>query len=143
MPPLPSMVTCSLPAGLAAGLSGVINPSTGQQLKLDIIGFDACLMAMHEIGAVLTPYANYLLASELLEPGIGWDYSALLKYVQGNTWAGAAVNSAAGFTAADIADVIIGGYMIPVSGRVSAHALLVGLSACWHAALQGCCWGSG
>jgi hypothetical protein len=132
------VVTCFLHAGLAAGLSGVTNPNTGQPLKLDIIGFDACLMAMHEIGAVLTPYANYLLASELLEPGIGWDYSALSKYVQGNAWDGAVVN-AAGFTAANIADVIIGGYNIPVSGRVSAHALLVVLSACWHAALQGCC----
>lgn len=44
--------------------------------RFDIIGFDACLMANTETALVLAPYGEYLLASEELEPGHGWDYRA-------------------------------------------------------------------
>lgn len=43
------------------------------------IGFDACLMASLETANTLKPYADYLLASQELEPGHGWDYTVLLK----------------------------------------------------------------
>jgi hypothetical protein len=42
----------------------------------DILGFDACLMMSYEVASELSPYADYLLASEETEPGHGWDYSA-------------------------------------------------------------------
>ncbi len=41
----------------------------------DFIGFDACLMATLETGLVLDDYADYLIASEETEPGIGWYYT--------------------------------------------------------------------
>jgi hypothetical protein len=44
--------------------------------KFDIIGFDACLMATVEVANALKGYASYLLASEEVEPGHGWDYAA-------------------------------------------------------------------
>ncbi len=44
--------------------------------KLDVIGFDACLMATYEVASALAPYADRLLASQELEPGHGWDYAA-------------------------------------------------------------------
>ena len=44
--------------------------------KFDVIGFDACLMASLTTGQVVQPYADYLIASEDLEPGHGWDYTA-------------------------------------------------------------------
>lgn len=44
--------------------------------RFDALGFDACLMASFEVAAVLQPFAEYLLASEELEPGHGWDYRA-------------------------------------------------------------------
>jgi hypothetical protein len=44
--------------------------------KFDIIGFDACLMATVEVANALKGYAGYLLASEEVEPGHGWDYAA-------------------------------------------------------------------
>ena len=47
--------------------------------KLDFIGFDACLMATIEVADTLSPYANYLFASQEPEPGWGWDYSFLSK----------------------------------------------------------------
>lgn len=43
--------------------------------KLDMLGFDACLMATYEVASVLAPYADTLVASAELEPGHGWDYA--------------------------------------------------------------------
>ena len=40
----------------------------------DFIGFDACLMGTVETAAMLAPYAKYLIGSQELEPGTGWDY---------------------------------------------------------------------
>jgi hypothetical protein len=47
------------------------------QDKLDIVGFDACLMSTIEVVEVVYPYADIMLASEILEPGTGWDYTFL------------------------------------------------------------------
>lgn len=45
----------------------------------DLIGFDACLMASVEIAKALSPHANYMLASQELEPGGGWDWRAFMR----------------------------------------------------------------
>ena len=45
--------------------------------KLQIIGFDACLMGSLETAAVCAPYADYMIASQELEPGKGWNYTFL------------------------------------------------------------------
>lgn len=54
-----------------------LEKSVLKDTKLEFIGFDACLMAAVEMGVVAAPYAEYLIASEDLEPGDGWDYSFL------------------------------------------------------------------
>lgn len=41
----------------------------------DFIGFDACLMATAETALMLDDYADYLIASEETEPGVGWYYT--------------------------------------------------------------------
>jgi len=46
-----------------------------QTPAVDLIGFDACLMATVDVAAIFRPFANYLVASEETEPGIGWNYS--------------------------------------------------------------------
>jgi hypothetical protein len=51
--------------------------STG--IHFDLIGFDACLMATAEVANALAPYADYLAASEEVEPGSGWDYRVILS----------------------------------------------------------------
>ena len=51
--------------------------TNGGQDKLDIVGFDACLMSTIEVVEVVYPYADIMLASEILEPGTGWDYTFL------------------------------------------------------------------
>ncbi|MDE6454911.1 MAG: peptidase C11, partial [Dysosmobacter sp.] len=44
-------------------------------VKFDFVGFDACLMATAETALMLTEHADYLIASEETEPGVGWYYT--------------------------------------------------------------------
>ena len=46
---------------------------------LELLGFDACLMATIETAYMAKDYARYLVASEELEPGYGWDYQTWLS----------------------------------------------------------------
>jgi hypothetical protein len=47
-------------------------------VKLDILGFDACLMATGEVAYELQDNADYLVASQALEGAKGWPYTPLL-----------------------------------------------------------------
>ena len=46
--------------------------------RIDVLGFDECLMASTEVAHQLQPYANYLVASEETEGGAGWQYDQAL-----------------------------------------------------------------
>ncbi len=46
--------------------------------QFELIGFDACLMAQLEVFSTLTPYAKYSVASEEVEPSLGWAYASFL-----------------------------------------------------------------
>lgn len=56
-------------------LSGINQALKNSKATFDFIGFDACLMATAENALMLTDYADYLIASEETEPGIGWYYT--------------------------------------------------------------------
>ncbi len=45
----------------------------------DIIGFDACLMASIDTAHYMSPYGDYMIASEDTMPQVGWDYTALMN----------------------------------------------------------------
>ncbi len=45
----------------------------------EAIGFDACLMANTDVCHKLYGFAKYLYASEEVEPGAGWDYTAMIN----------------------------------------------------------------
>ena len=49
-------------------------------ITFEMVGFDTCLMASLENAAAVAPYGNYMVASEEVEPGSGWDYTAWLQY---------------------------------------------------------------
>ncbi|MCQ2433527.1 MAG: clostripain-related cysteine peptidase, partial [Clostridia bacterium] len=53
--------------------------------KFDWIGFDACLMATLETALVCNNYADYLIASEEVEPGTGWYYTSWVNAISKNT----------------------------------------------------------
>ena len=59
--------------------------------RFELIGFDACLMAAVEMANVLVPYGRYMLGSQDLESGFGWNYGSLASAVNGGAVSGAEV----------------------------------------------------
>ncbi len=66
-------------------LSGINKALADADIKFDFIGFDACLMATLENALMLSRYADYLIASEETEPGVGWYYTNWLTKLSENT----------------------------------------------------------
>lgn len=62
---------------LIYALASVQKQMNGQ--KFDIIAFDACLMAMLEVGDLLAPYANIMVGSQELELGAGYPYHEIFE----------------------------------------------------------------
>ncbi|MDO4566744.1 MAG: clostripain-related cysteine peptidase [Oscillospiraceae bacterium] len=54
-------------------------------VKFDFVGFDACLMGTVETAYMLEEHADYLIASEELEPGEGWKYDGWLPALVENS----------------------------------------------------------
>ncbi len=46
--------------------------------KIDILGMDACLMSMVEVGYQMRDSVSYTVGSEQVEPGDGWPYHTIL-----------------------------------------------------------------
>ena len=66
-------------------LPNVVKAIKNTGVTFDFIGFDACLMATLETALAVSPYADYLIASEETEPGIGWYYTNWLNDLSKNT----------------------------------------------------------
>ena len=66
-------------------LAGINRALKKADVKFDFIGFDACLMATVENGIMLSQYADYMIASEETEPGVGWYYTNWLNNLNKNT----------------------------------------------------------
>lgn len=59
-------------------LPAVFKEVTANTGKLDLIGFDACLMANFEAAKSIAPFAKTMVGSEELEPGNGWNYTPIM-----------------------------------------------------------------
>ena len=66
-------------------LAGLNQAFQNGGVKFDFIGFDTCLMATVENALMASNYADYLIASEETEPGIGWYYTNWLTAWGKNT----------------------------------------------------------
>ena len=66
-------------------LAGISKALKDGGVTFDFVGFDACLMATAETGLMLDDYADYMIASEETEPGIGWYYTDWLTALSKNT----------------------------------------------------------
>lgn len=66
-------------------LAGINTALKNAGTTFDFIGFDACLMATVENGLMLTNYADYMIASEETEPGVGWYYTNWLTKLSNDT----------------------------------------------------------
>ena len=47
--------------------------------QFEFVGFDACLMAQLEVFNALAPHARYTVASQEVEPALGWAYTSFLS----------------------------------------------------------------
>ncbi len=65
-------------------LASLDDAFSASNVKFDFVGFDACLMATAETALMLEPHADYLIASQELEPGTGWYYTDWLSYLSEN-----------------------------------------------------------
>ncbi|MBA7575998.1 Clostripain [subsurface metagenome] len=59
-----------------------INAQMGK--NIDIVGMDACLMAMTEVAYQIKDYADILVASEEVVPCDGWPYDSILSQLVSN-----------------------------------------------------------
>lgn len=66
-------------------LSGIKKAISDSGVKFDFVGFDACLMATVETALMLSDYADYMIASEETEPGVGWYYTNWLTKLSADT----------------------------------------------------------
>lgn len=71
--------------GGSMNLAGIDEALSNAGEKFDFIGFDACLMATIENGLMLDKYADYMIASEETEPGVGWYYTNWLTKLSSDT----------------------------------------------------------
>ena len=72
------------PRSGSMSLAGINDALKNSGVSFDFIGFDACLMATLETGLMLDNYADYMIASEETEPGIGWYYTDWLNRLSAN-----------------------------------------------------------
>ncbi len=72
------------PTAGSMSLAGIDQALKAGGVSFDFIGFDACLMATLENALMLDDYADYLIASEETEPGIGWYYTNWLTKLSEN-----------------------------------------------------------
>ena len=73
------------PTSGAMSLKDISEALRNAGAEFDFIGFDACLMATLETGLMLDDYADYMIASEETEPGLGWYYADWLTKLSQNT----------------------------------------------------------
>ena len=71
--------------GKTMTLAGINDALKAGCVKFDFVGFDTCLMGTVENGLMLNQYADYMIASEESEPGVGWYYTNWLNKVSRNT----------------------------------------------------------
>ena len=60
------------------------SPFSGEN-KLAWVGFDACLMSSVELACIWQDHAEYLIASQEIEPSFGWNYSFLQQLSKKDT----------------------------------------------------------
>ncbi|MCB0194608.1 MAG: hypothetical protein KDJ65_21840 [Anaerolineae bacterium] len=62
---------------------GEIRSQTGMD-KFELIGLDACLMGHLEVFSALEPHSRFAVASQEVEPSLGWAYTGFLNTLRDN-----------------------------------------------------------
>jgi len=80
--------------------------------RIDLIGMDACLMAMIEGARELAPFADFFVASQEVEPMEGWPYAAILR----------AINAQPRIGPRELAELIVDEYARSYGGKTRSAA---------------------
>lgn len=88
--------------------------ATANKVKFQILGFDACLMATTEVASAFHTAADYMVASQDLEPGGGWAYTPFLTYVTNHPTA----------TGVQIGKAIADGYALKMADDVATLSVV-------------------
>jgi hypothetical protein len=89
--------------------------------RFDLIGFDACLMSSLEALAEFQPVAPLYVGSAELEPGDGWNYEAMFRFM----------GSTPALTPRDLASAIVSGYGDYYSAKPGRASGLQVTQAAW------------
>lgn len=100
---------------LKKGLADGMKRSGIQQFG--IIGFDACLMSTLETALAMRSYGEYLVASEEVEPGHGWDYQSF-----------SAAQRNPGINALDLAKALVSGFYAQAQQQRDADAVTLAVT---------------
>jgi hypothetical protein len=97
------------------GAKASVDARTGTSTKLDLVGFDACLMGMIEVAYELRDLTGYMVGSEDTEPGAGWPYNTILTQL----------SSSPSMSPSDLAGMIVQKYYssYPASSATTQSAL--------------------
>jgi hypothetical protein len=98
--PISKMVGNAMYLEMVDSALGQIRQATGVD-KLDIVGLDACVMGQLEVLSALEPHARYAIASEEVEPSLGWAYTAFLQALVQNP----------GMSAEDLTKLVVQSYI--------------------------------
>ena len=101
--------------GSVISTPSILKAVASANTKFEIVGFDECLMGSGEIAAGLKSSARYMVGSEDIEPGAGWDYTPFLAYVTAQPNA----------TGAQIGKVIVDGFAAKMNKSNLVYTLSV------------------
>ena len=64
--------------------TAVASAESKMKQRVQVVGFDACLMGMVEVTYELKDVTDVVVGSEMLIPGLGWPYAPLTAYLSAN-----------------------------------------------------------
>ena len=74
-----------LPSEMDGAVKGALSAAGKSGQKLDWIGYDCCIMSYADLASINAQYFKYMVSSQELESGTGWDYDAWLPTLFSNT----------------------------------------------------------
>lgn len=74
-----------LPSEMDGAVKGALSSAGKSGQKLDWIGYDCCIMSYADLASINAQYFKYMVSSQELESGTGWDYDAWLPTLFNNT----------------------------------------------------------
>jgi len=74
-----------LPSEMDGAVKNALSSAGKSGQKLDWVGYDCCIMSYADLASINAQYFKYMVSSQELESGTGWDYDAWLPTLFSNT----------------------------------------------------------